>query len=305
VSAAPYVGRFAPSPTGRLHIGSLLAALGSALDARAHAGRWLLRMEDLDTPRIVPGAADEILRTLDALGFEWDGPVVYQHERMDLYRDALARLDAGGRLFECSCSRAARRGGPGEPGYPGTCRAGPRRPGPTAIRLRIDEHAVECFDDRVQGHCVVGMRELGDVIVRRRDGIVAYQLAVVVDDGDQAVTDVVRGADLLESTPWQLALQRELGLPRPRHAHLPVVTEPDGRKLAKARRSTPVGAAPHEASALLEALVLLGQEPPEELRLASTSEIWAWAHAHWSLEPLSGRREIRLGAATPGSPQGP
>jgi glutamyl-Q tRNA(Asp) synthetase len=262
-------------------------------------------MEDLDTPRIVPGAADAILRTLDALGFEWDGPVVYQHERMDLYRDALARLADGGRLFECSCSRAARRGGAGETGYPGTCRAGPRRPGPTATRLRIDEHAVESFDDRVQGHCVVRLRDLGDVVVRRRDGIVAYQLAVVVDDAEQAVTDVVRGADLLESTPWQLALQRELGLPRPRHAHLPVVTEPDGRKLAKARRSTPVGTAPQAASALVEALALLGQEPPDELRLASTSGIWAWARARWSLEPLAGRREIRLGAATPGSPHGP
>jgi glutamyl-Q tRNA(Asp) synthetase len=262
-------------------------------------------MEDLDTPRVVPGAADEILRTLEALGFEWDGPVVYQHDRIDLYRDALARLAAGGRLFECSCSRTARRGAAGEAGYPGTCRDGPRRPGPTATRLRIDEHAVECFDDRVQGHCVAGLRELGDVVVRRRDGIIAYQLAVVVDDADQAVTDVVRGADLLDSTPWQLVLQRALGLPRPRHAHLPVVTEPDGRKLAKARRSAPLSTAPCAAWVLVEALSLLRQQPPDELRLASTSEVWAWALTHWSLAPLAGRREIRLGTAPPGSPHGP
>ena len=206
-----YVGRFAPSPTGKLHLGSLVAAVGSYADARRHGGRWLVRMEDLDRPRVIRGAADEILRTLQTFCLQWDGPVEYQSERTEHYRQALEALTALGVTFECSCSRRERDG---EGGYPGTCRAGPTRSGPTATRFRVEDTVVS-VEDRLQGRCDFRLRERGDVIVRRRDGAFAYQLAVVVDDALQGVTDVVRGADLLDSTPWQIALQQALGLPAP------------------------------------------------------------------------------------------
>lgn len=310
---ADYVGRFAPSPTGPLHQGSLVAALGSALDARAAGGAWLLRIEDLDTPRLVPGATDGILRTLERFGFEWQGPVVYQHRRLDLYRDALAQLAAKGLLFECSCSRRDRRvSASGDTGYPGTCRGGPRDKGPTTTRFRIDDRRVECFDDRVQGRVCMPLAPLGDVVLRRRDGIIAYQLAVVVDDAEQGITDVVRGADLLASTPWQLSLQRVLELPTPRYAHLPVVTEADGTKLAKSRRSLPVGADKPDISVscaesttaskiaveLWRALRLLGQAPPVDLTRASIADVWSWAVNHWSLQHIAGQREIRAEGQT-------
>lgn len=206
-----YVGRFAPSPTGSLHLGSLLAAVGSFVDARHHGGRWLVRMEDLDTARVIPGCADEMLRTLEAFGLTWDGTVEYQSRRKPHYLQALSELTARNLTFRCSCTRAERSP---QGGYPGTCRAGPRRAGPTATRFRVEDQRVG-FEDRIQGECSFDLRQLGDVVVRRRDGVFAYQLAVVVDDALQGVTDVVRGADLLDNTPWQLALQRALGLPTP------------------------------------------------------------------------------------------
>ncbi len=201
------MARFAPSPTGPLHLGSLLAAVGSYLDARAHGARWLVRIEDLDTPRVVPGCADEQLRTLEAFGFEWDGEVLYQSTRREAYRAALDSLDAAGRLFACSCSRRElAAGGEESPGYPGTCRAGPTRPGRTARRFRVSDRPIH-FDDLYQGSQDFDLTTCGDVVVERRDGLASYQLAVVVDDAFQGVTRVVRGADLLSSTPWQLDLQ--------------------------------------------------------------------------------------------------
>jgi len=284
-----YVGRFAPSPTGPLHLGSLVAAVGSYLDARKAGGRWLLRMEDLDTTRVIPGCADAMLRTLEAFGLHWDGEVEFQSRRTALYAEALQTLREQGLTFECSCSR--RDLGSAETGYPGTCRAGPtRNRGPTATRLRVP-YAPVSFSDRIQGECCFDLRALGDPVIRRRDGAYAYQLAVVVDDAAQGVSDVVRGADLLESTAWQIELQRALKLPTPRYAHLPLVIEHNNGKLAKSRRS--LGIDPSRATEQLRtALTLLQQSPPPELQQSSPSLLLAWATRHWNLDTVQGREKI-------------
>ncbi len=287
-------GRFAPSPTGPLHIGSVLAALGSWLDARQRGGRWLLRIEDLDTPRVIPEAAGTMLRTLDALGLEWDGVVEYQSRNQDRYRAALQTLKDSGRVFECSCSRRELAGA--DTGYPGTCRDGPVRPGPTAVRLRLDPGEL-CFDDRVQGRCSYRLEQLGDVVIRRRDGLFAYQLAVVVDDAHQGVTDVVRGADLLDSTPWQMQLQRALGLPQPRYAHLPVVVDPGGAKLAKSRHAVPADTT-RPGAVLLQALKLLRQRPPAELAGLPPAQVLAWAVPNWNPSAIQGLASIPCDVAT-------
>ena len=283
-----YVGRFAPSPTGALHLGSLVAALGSFLDARCRGGRWLVRMEDLDTARVLPGCAAHMLRTLEAFGLTWDGAVEHQSAHLARYAAALDSLSSRGLTFQCSCSRRERQG---EGGYPGTCRMGPARRGPTATRLRVADASV-VFEDRVQGRCSFSLRERGDVIIRRRDGAFAYQLAVVVDDAAQGITDVVRGADLLDSTPWQIALQEALGLQVPTYAHLPLVVEPGGGKLAKSRRSVALDANA-VTSQMHRALQLLCQDPPAELKLAPVGELLSWAVSRWSLEGIRGVREVR------------
>ncbi|HEY6454805.1 MAG TPA: tRNA glutamyl-Q(34) synthetase GluQRS [Steroidobacteraceae bacterium] len=274
-----YTGRFAPSPTGRLHTGSVLAAVGSFVDARHHGGRWLVRIEDLDTRRVVAGSAHEILRTLETLNLFWDGEVTYQSTRLALYRAGLEQLRASGRTYECSCSRrslAAQADG----GYPGTCRAGPRQPGATATRFRIrDGEAIE-FTDRFQGMRRLCLDPLGDVVVRRRDGIFAYQLAVVIDDAAQSISDVVRGADLIDSTAWQLELQRALGYPRPHYAHLPVVTAPGGGKLAKSRHSVPPDLS-NPSQVLWQCLTLLAQRPPPQLAHLLPREVLEWAVLNW------------------------
>ena len=286
-----YIGRFAPSPTGKLHLGSLVAALGSYADARSRGGSWLVRMEDLDRARVRSGAADEILRTLEMFGLRWDGRIEYQSERTEHYREALAALMALGTTFECSCSRRERDG---EGGYPGTCRAGPRRSGPTATRFRVEDVVVS-VEDRLQGRCDFRLGERGDVIVRRRDGAFAYQLAVVVDDALQRVTDVVRGADLLDSTPWQIALQQALRLPTPRYAHLPLVTEPSGEKLAKSKRSIPLDPA-RAGQQLYHALRLLHQDPPAVLESEPAPMILEWSCANWRPDRLRQVREVAAAA---------
>jgi glutamyl-Q tRNA(Asp) synthetase len=289
--APTYVGRFAPSPTGPLHLGSLLAAVGSYLDARSRGGQWLVRIEDLDTGRVVPGCSGEMLRTLEAFGLAWDGTVEYQSARTAHYVRSLAELSARGLTFECSCSRSDR---PSDRAYPGTCRQGPRRTGPTATRLRVPERSVS-FEDRAQGSCRFDLESLGDVIIRRRDGAFAYQLAVVVDDALQGITDVVRGADLLDNTPWQIALQEALGLPTPRYAHLPLVLEPRRGKLAKSRGALALD--PGSAGRQLhQVLTLLCQDPPATLKLESAATVLEWARRHWSLDRFRGLKEVTLTA---------
>jgi glutamyl-Q tRNA(Asp) synthetase len=247
-----------------------------------------VRIEDLDSARVVPGCAAEILTTLEAFSLTWDGEVVYQSARRAHYLETLQQLTARGLTFECSCSRRELEG---DGGYPGTCRQGPARPGPTATRFRMaDEPLV--VEDRAQGRCAFDPAERGDVVIRRRDGVIAYQLAVVVDDAWQGITDVVRGADLLDSTPWQVALQRALGLPTPTYLHLPLIVEPGGEKLAKARRSVPVD--PRSAGPLIhEALRLLRQGPPAELKSEPATRILEWGCSHWRPNRLRQVREIR------------
>ncbi|HEV7573599.1 MAG TPA: tRNA glutamyl-Q(34) synthetase GluQRS [Thermoanaerobaculia bacterium] len=239
-------GRFAPSPTGPLHLGSLVAAVGSWLFARREGGRWLVRMEDLDTPRVVPGSADEILRSLELYGLTWDGDVVHQSQRIALYDDALATLRAKNLVYDCGCSRADLARAASAPlgreaVYPGTCRDGlPAGRVARAVRFRTS-HEVIGFDDMLRGLVEEDVAaETGDFVVRRADGVYAYQLAVVVDDAVQNVTQVVRGADLLTSTARQIALQRALGLPTPAYAHLPLVLNPDGSKLGKRDGALPL-----------------------------------------------------------------
>lgn len=282
-------GRFAPSPTGPLHFGSLVAGLGSCLDARAAGGQWHLRIEDVDAPRCSAAAADGILRTLEAFGFEWDGPVVWQSRRDSAYAAALERLRAAGAVFPCACSRreladaAAGTGADGAAIYPGTCRDGlPPGGVPRAWRLRTGT-ARAGFDDGVQGRIDSDLaRDVGDFVLRRADGLFAYQLAVVVDDADAGITHVVRGADLLESTPRQILLQSLLGLPTPAYAHLPVVLNAAGEKLSKQTRATPVDAA-EPLAALLAAMRFLGQVESGLALPASIAEFWPWAIARWSL----------------------
>jgi glutamyl-Q tRNA(Asp) synthetase len=272
----PYVGRFAPSPTGPLHFGSLVAALASWLDCRSAGGRWLLRMEDLDQPRVIPGATDAILRQLEAFGLAWDGPVVRQSARLDLYREALQKLKA--HSYPCACTRKELEDSAlaidGSRIYPGTCRGG-IAPGksPRAVRIRTDATQIR-FTDRVQGEIAQSVEaEVGDFVLLRADGVFAYQLAVVVDDAAQGVTDVVRGADLLDSTARQIHLQRLLGVPPPRYLHAPVVTNSTGEKLSKQTHAADAG--PGDIPGALE---FLGMKAPADLALR---ELLEWAANHW------------------------
>ena len=333
----PYRGRFAPSPTGPLHFGSLVAALGSYAEARARGGEWLVRMEDLDQPREFPGAAADILRTLEAFGFAWDGEILYQSRRGAAYAAALAQLQASGLTFPCGCSRreiavAASAVGPEGPIYPGTCRPSqacalpadpssptpvpfissvatpvisrpsgvsvhppspqtspnrgegarlPVRSGQAALRLRVETQPIT-FHDRVQGLVSQDLvAEVGDFVLRRADGLFAYQLAVVVDDAFQGITDIVRGADLTRSTPRQMLLQRLLGLPTPTYAHLPLVRDRLGRKLSKSDAAAPVD--PRDPlPALLQAWAFLGQSALAE-RPDTPAAFWAQALTRWDL----------------------
>ena len=273
-----YIGRFAPTPSGYLHFGSLVAALASYLDARHVGGQWLLRMEDLDPPREMPGAQDAILRSLEAYGFEWDGQLVRQSERHGEYAALVERLLSQGLAYACTCSRKQLEGSGGI--YPGTCRNALHADIDAAIRLRVPELEYR-FNDRVQGEFRQHLgREVGDFVIRRRDGLFAYQLAVVLDDAWQGVTDVVRGADLLDSTPRQLYLQELLGLPQPRYLHVPLIIQPDGHKLGKSYRSPPLPA-DQAPPLLIRALRALGQPTPAELADASPGELLAWASKHW------------------------
>ncbi|BBN57408.1 glutamyl-Q tRNA(Asp) synthetase [Pseudomonas chlororaphis subsp. aurantiaca] len=273
-----YIGRFAPTPSGHLHFGSLVAALASYLDARAVGGRWLLRMEDLDPPREEPGAQAAILKALESYGFEWDGEMVRQSERHAAYAEVLDRLFNQGLAYACTCSRKQLE--PYHGIYPGLCRNAGHGQEDAAIRLRVPELEYR-FTDRVQGEFRQHLgRDVGDFVIRRRDGLYAYQLAVVLDDAWRGVTDIVRGADLLDSTPRQLYLQELLGLPQPRYLHVPLITQPDGHKLGKSYRSPPL-AADQATPLLLRALRALGQKTDSEMVHASPREVLSWGIEHW------------------------
>lgn len=293
-SSTPIIGRFAPSPTGPLHLGSLVAALGSYLMAKREGGLWLLRVEDLDTPRVVPGMADDILRTLETLGFGWDGEVVYQSCRTEAYREALERLLRDGAAYPCGCSRAeiaraASAPHPGEegPAYPGLCRDGlPEGKSARSVRVRVTSDPV-VFQDGVMGTCSSDLAAAGgDFVVKRADGPFAYQLAVVVDDAASGVNQIVRGADLLHSTPRQILLQRLLGYRTPSYCHLPLVTGPGGGKLSKRDNAVSLASGRDLATEghllLIDSLRFLGQDPPHSLTKASSIEVLCWAIEHFS-----------------------
>jgi glutamyl-Q tRNA(Asp) synthetase len=291
-----YVGRFAPSPTGPLHIGSLATAVASFLHARQSAGSWLVRIEDIDPPREAPGAADEILRTLEAHELLWDGPAIFQSARRAAYDDACARLLASELAFRCSCTRSELRAdgdGPAGP-YPGTCRQRAAHTPATAIRVRVADRSVVRFVDGLQGPIETELDKVtGDYVIWRRDGLPAYHLAVVIDDADERVTTVVRGVDLLDSTAVHLHLQATLGLPSPAYVHLPLVVNAEGQKLSKQTGAAPIGQANPSATAAT-VLELLGARIPTELRGAPPRELWAWAIANWRIEGLRGRRALAL-----------
>ena len=281
------VGRFAPTPSGPPHFGTLLAAIASYLHARSTGARWLVRVEDLDPPREVPGAADQMLRSLEAFGLHWDGEIMYQSQRSAAYQEALDQLIDAGEAFPCACSNKdladAERGTEGLI-YPGNCRDGlPAGKTAHSYRARVTQTPV-CFEDLVQGEvCQNLASEIGDYIIRRGDGYFAYQLAVVVDDAAQGVTQIVRGADLLGSTARQIHLQQLLGFRSPQYLHIPIVQDSLGRKLSKSE-AAPAIDPDNPLSCWLEALKCLGQPPPPAL--GTVEELRDWAVANWRPEAI-------------------
>lgn len=290
---SPYIGRFAPSPTGPLHFGSLVAAAASYLQARVNNGQWLLRVEDIDPPREQPGATDAILRSLEAHAFEWDGETIFQSASKDAHFAALDQLIDAGLAYRCTCSRKDLADAPRSPlgvVYPGTCRDGTDE-GEHAIRVRTNDEPIH-FEDALQGHFEHRLEsESGDFVIRRRDGLIAYQLAVVVDDEIEGVTEVVRGIDIIDSTPRQIWLQKCLGYRTPDYMHIPVMTHPDGDKLSKLTGAPAIpDSSPGEN--LFLALVALKQQPPSNLGTAPLKEIWDWACQNWRPQRLSGNKAV-------------
>lgn len=282
----PTIGRFAPTPSGFLHFGSLVAALASYLDVRSVGGRWLLRIEDLDPPREVAGAQGAILTTLESYGFEWDGPVMRQSQRHTAYAEVLQHWLSQGLAYACTCSRKQLEAYNGI--YPGLCRNAGHPWADNAIRLRVPQLSYG-FNDRVQGPFSQHLgQDVGDFVIRRRDGLYAYQLAVVIDDIAQGVNAIVRGADLLDSTPRQLYLQELLGAPAPSYLHVPLITQPDGHKLGKSYRAPPLSLE-QARPLLLRALRALGQAAPEQLLELTPRALLVWAAQHWQVERIPKR----------------
>jgi len=283
-----YRGRFAPSPTGMLHFGSLIAATGSYLQARQQNGLWFVRMEDLDPPREVPGAATAILRTLEDCGLFWDGEIVYQSQRTDAYMAALERLIQQGLVYPCGCSRKEIEThstvGLYGPIYRGVCRQGlSQNKQPRALRVLTNARPI-AFNDGLRGYYEQAVEsEVGDFVVRRADRLFAYQLAVVVDDADQQISEIVRGADLLDNTPRQIHLQHLLGFSTPDYIHLPVALNPAGQKLSKQTGAESIHAL-RPQQLLYEVLAFLNQDPPRELIESDLDSFWQWAICHWRLE---------------------
>lgn len=291
-----YRGRFAPSPTGALHFGSLVAAVASYLAARRQGGEWLVRIEDVDRTREVPGSADGIVTTLATFGFEWTGSIVRQSDRIERYEAALSELQRLELVYPCSCSRksiaaAAPAASDDEPRYLGWCRRGVLDQAvPRALRFKVERSAD--FVDAIQGSVSIDVQhDCGDFVVKRRDGLFAYHLAVVVDDAEQGVTEVVRGADLLTSTPRHILLQQALGLATPAYAHVPVATDDQGVKFSKSADAGAVDVT-KAGEEIWRALQFLRQSPPLELRSADLQTLWTWAVENWTTEPLKGLRRV-------------
>lgn len=295
---AQYVGRFAPSPTGPLHFGSLVAATASYLQARSMNGRWLLRIEDIDPPRAQAGASDAILRALERYEFEWHSDVIFQSKSHEAHEKALQTLVDDGHAYPCGCSRRDLADAPRGPLgtiYPGTCRRGCDDV-ETAIRIRTTDSAIS-FTDGLQGFQSQALEsESGDFVIRRRDGLIAYHLAVVVNDALEGISEIVRGIDLMDSTPRQIWLQQLLGFPTPAYLHIPVITHPDGDKLSKLT-GAPAIPMDDPRPVLFAALVALLQRPPQELQRATLTDIWQWGTENWRIAELRGKTAIRTDSA--------
>ena len=277
------IGRFAPSPTGSLHFGSLVAALSSYLDVKAASGKWLVRMEDIDRPREQPGAASAILKALEVYGLYWDGPVIYQNTRNEAYQHALESLQQQGLLYPCTCSRKKLTEYKGR--YPGFCRDKSGTPDvPYSLRLRTPTNTMT-FHDRIQGNQSFPLDEIGDSILLRKDGLFAYQLAVVVDDIEQGVTDIVRGSDLLDSTPRQQHLLKLLRGTEPSYAHLPVIINDNGNKLSK-QNHAPVLPLHNPLPILTKALLTLNQPLPSDLSDYDIESLLNWSVQHWDITAI-------------------
>lgn len=280
-----YRGRFAPSPTGPLHFGSLIAAMASYLQAKVNHGEWWLRIEDIDPPREQPGASDAIIKTLAAFGFEWDGPIRYQSAGVSHYHEILDHLRERDLLYACGCSRKDIAKLNDNNIYPGTCRAG-LPPGREARAWRVRSEGRIQYQDAIQGqiNCDIAI-EAGDFVLLRADGLVAYQLAVGLDDAEQGMTEVIRGADLLDSTPRQIYIQQLLQLPSPRYAHHPVAVNAAEDKLCKHSHAPAIQ--PKDAVPLLwQALDFLGQRPEKDLKNGDLNDLWHWAITHWQLQEI-------------------
>ena len=292
-----YVGRFAPSPTGPLHAGSIATAVASFLHARQNSGQWLLRIDDLDPPRCIPGSDTAIIRLMEQLALHWDGPVYYQSRRADVHAHTATALLTQGRAFRCSCSRRQLRKtqqtGPLGLPYDGRCRDRNVGPLDSAVRVRVDAGDVT-FDDRLQGAQLVDLSTaLGDYIIYRRDQLPAYHLAAVLDDADQGITDIVRGSDLLPGTAVQVHLAKLLDLPDIAYWHLPVVCNAQGEKLSKHHAAASVETS-DVSSVAFAALQHIGAAPPAELRGAPPAELWQWGKSHWQIEVLAGQLQREL-----------
>lgn len=299
LATTQYIGRFSPSPTGPLHFGSLIAAVASYCEAKTQQGQWLLRMEDLDKPREIKGIADDILHTLEAFGFEWDGEIVYQSQRNNMYADALDTLKKQQLIYPCTCTRkeiADSSAASGIDGviYPGTCLTHPLKPD-TACAWRIKTNATKItFEDTIQGVVKQTLsQDVGDFILKRVDALFAYQLAVVVDDAAQGITHIVRGADLLDSTPRQIYLQQQLGFFTPQYAHVPVASNTHGEKISKQTLAKPLEA--NNANHLIfDVLIFLGQQPLATIKNATLDEMWRWAIANWQIANAPKTRQIAV-----------
>ena len=288
-----YIGRFAPSPTGPVHFGTLITAVGSYLQAKINNGNWLLRIEDVDTTRKVAGADSQIIHTLEQFGFEWDGDIVYQSQRTGLYEQALDKLNSLSLVYPCLCSRKQLAANEHSI-YPGTCR---HRALPEAdehaLRVLTDNRDIS-FNDLVMGEQHQNIAsDCGDFVIKRRDQLFAYQLAVVVDDALQEITEVVRGADLLNSTPRQIYLQQLLGYPTPTYCHLPLAIDAEGHKISKSQGAARIDLDNRQRQ-LIQVLNFLGQKPPQELSDYSLDEVWKWAIKHWDIRQIPVKNALRF-----------